>query len=113
MLLARLRHLVLSAYNKLLSRYEEEMRGWIFLSFLQVVSLFGIWLQSSWKLFTARREKRTEVSWDFCSYFAFQEELAFVYELLGLYEDALVQYDELDALFSQFIINVNVGGKPN
>ncbi|CAG0883335.1 unnamed protein product [Darwinula stevensoni] len=83
MLLARLRHLVLSAYNKSLSRYEEEMR--------------------------ARRERRTEVSWDFCSYFAFQEELAFVYELLGLYEDALVQYDELDALFSQFIINVNVG----
>lgn len=25
--------------------------------------------------------------------------------MLGLYEEALVQYDELDALFSQFVVN--------
>jgi hypothetical protein len=37
--------------------------------------------------------------------------MAFVLEMLGLYEEALVQYDELDALFTQFILNSNVGGK--
>lgn len=34
-----------------------------------------------------------------------------MYEMLGLYEDALVQYDELDALFTQFVLNFAVGGK--
>lgn len=37
--------------------------------------------------------------------------MAFVLEMLGLYEEALVQYDELDALFTQFILNSNVDGK--
>lgn len=32
-------------------------------------------------------------------------------EMLGLYDEALVQYDELDALFTQFVLNSNVGGK--
>lgn len=36
---------------------------------------------------------------------AFQEQLAFVLETMTLYEDALVQYDELDALLTQFVIN--------
>lgn len=40
-----------------------------------------------------------------------QEELAFMYEMLGMYEDALVQYDELDALFTQFLLNHNAGGE--
>lgn len=31
-------------------------------------------------------------------------------EMLGLYDEALVQYDELDALFTQFVLNSNVGG---
>jgi hypothetical protein len=44
-------------------------------------------------------------------HFFFQEELAFVLEMLGLYDEALVQYDELDALFTQFVLNSNVGGK--
>ena len=33
-----------------------------------------------------------------------------MYEMLGLYEDSLVQYDELDALFTQFILNHAAGG---
>lgn len=32
--------------------------------------------------------------------------------MLGLYEEALVQYDELDALFSQFVLNSNVTEGP-
>ena len=39
-----------------------------------------------------------------------QEELAFMFEMLTLYEDALVQYDELDALFTQFVLNHAAGG---
>ena len=39
-----------------------------------------------------------------------QEELAFAYEMVGLYEDALIQYDELDALFSQFVLNAGAVG---
>lgn len=38
-----------------------------------------------------------------------QEELAQVLEMLGLNDEALVQYDELDALFSQFVVNGHVG----
>lgn len=34
-----------------------------------------------------------------------------MYEMLGMYEDALVQYDELDALFTQFLLNHNAGRK--
>jgi len=34
-----------------------------------------------------------------------------MFEMLGLHEDALVQYDELDALFTQFVLNHVVGGK--
>lgn len=29
--------------------------------------------------------------------------------MLGLYDEALVQYDELDALFSQFVVNGQTG----
>lgn len=40
-----------------------------------------------------------------------QEELAFVFEMLQQFEDALVQYDELDALFSQYVVNFGAGGE--
>ena len=39
-----------------------------------------------------------------------QEELAFMFEMLGLFDDALIQYDELDALFTQFVLNHASGG---
>jgi hypothetical protein len=42
-----------------------------------------------------------------------QEEQAFILEMLGLYDEALVQYDELDVLFNQFVLNSNVGGEYN
>lgn len=59
----------------------------------------------------SERERRNDPSWNFCDYFLLQEELAFTYEMLGVYDEALVQYDELDALFTQFILNSNVTGK--
>jgi hypothetical protein len=39
--------------------------------------------------------------------------LAHVLEMLGLHEEALVQYDELDALFSQFVVNGITGESIN
>ncbi|XP_068619603.1 trafficking protein particle complex subunit 10 [Battus philenor] len=85
-LVAKIRHFVLVAYNKALIKFEEYMRE--------------------------QREKRNDPEWDFCTYFILQEQLAFVLEMLGLYEEALVQYDELDALFSQFVLNSNVAESP-
>lgn len=85
-LLARIRHLLLAAYNRTLIKFEEVIRD--------------------------QRERRNEPGWSFCQYFLLQEELAFVLEMLGLYDEALVQYDELDALFTQFVLNSNVGDTP-
>lgn len=76
---SRLRQLLLQAFTRHLQKYEDNMR--------------------------ALREKRNEVGWNFQEYFIVQEELAFMFEMLGLCEDALIQYDELDALFTQFILN--------
>ncbi|XP_067013704.2 trafficking protein particle complex subunit 10 [Anabrus simplex] len=85
-LLSRIRHLVLTAYNRTLIRFEEVIRD--------------------------QRERRNEAGWSFCQYFLLQEEMAFVLEMLGLYDEALVQYDELDALFTQFVLNSHVGDTP-
>ncbi|XP_014670123.1 PREDICTED: trafficking protein particle complex subunit 10-like isoform X2 [Priapulus caudatus] len=82
-LLQRLRQLILHGLNRYLSRFEENMRS--------------------------QREKRTVPGWSFCNYFMLQEELAFVFQMLGQYEDALVQYDELDALFTQYVVNYSAG----
>ena len=57
-----------------------------------------------------QRERRNEIDWNFCEYFVLQEELALIYEMLGIYDEALVQYDELDALFTQFVLNSNITG---
>ncbi|CAG2221716.1 TRAPPC10 [Mytilus edulis] len=89
-LLQRLRNLLLQAYNRHLSKYEENMR--------------------------LMRERRNEPGWGFIQFFLIQEELAFMFEMLGLYDDAMIQYDELDALFSQFVITkvsgINVNNQP-
>ncbi|GLH14883.1 Uncharacterized protein GBIM_19313 [Gryllus bimaculatus] len=85
-LLSRVRLLLLSAYNRTLIRFEEVIRD--------------------------QRERRNEQGWSFSQYFLLQEEMAFVLEMLGIYDEALVQYDELDALFTQFVLNTNVGETP-
>lgn len=85
-LVNRIRVLLLLSYNKTLSKFEEAVRK--------------------------NRECRPQPSWSFCNYFLMQEELALVLEMLGLYREALVQYDELDALFTQFILNSTKGENP-
>ncbi|OWF50213.1 trafficking protein particle complex subunit 10-like isoform X2 [Mizuhopecten yessoensis] len=83
--LGRLRGLMLQAFSRHLSKYEENMRS--------------------------LREKRNEPGWDFVNFFLVQEELGFMFEMLGLHDDALIQYDELDALFSQFVLTQATTGK--
>jgi hypothetical protein len=39
--------------------------------------------------------------WNYFSYFVVKENLALAYELMGIYDDSLVQYDELDAQYFQ------------
>ncbi|XP_066584764.1 trafficking protein particle complex subunit 10 isoform X2 [Prorops nasuta] len=85
-LIARIRHLMLLSYDNALSHFEDIIRE--------------------------QREKRINPNWNFSHYFLLQEELAFVLKMLGLYDEALVQYDELDALFTQFVLNSNVGDIP-
>ncbi|XP_063301825.1 trafficking protein particle complex subunit 10 isoform X2 [Pelobates fuscus] len=85
--LAKLRTLLLTSFTRNLGHFEDEMR--------------------------TLREKRTEPCWSFCDYFMVQEELAFVFEMLQQFEDALVQYDELDALFSQYVLNFGAGDGAN
>ncbi|XP_039289601.1 trafficking protein particle complex subunit 10 [Nilaparvata lugens] len=85
-LMVNMRLLLLAAYDKTLLRFEEVIRE--------------------------QREKRNQPGWSFCKYFLLQEELAFVLEMLGIYDEALVQYDELDALFTQFVLNSNFGDIP-
>ncbi|GAB1598898.1 trafficking protein particle complex subunit 10-like [Argonauta hians] len=79
----RLRQLLLQSFNRHLSKYEENMRS--------------------------LRERRNEQNWSFSEYFLVQEELAFMFEMLGVYDDSLLQYDELDALFTQFLLNHAAG----
>lgn len=85
-LLGRLRQLLLHACGRHLGRYEDLVRQ--------------------------QREQRTLPQWSFLRFFFLQEELAFVLEMLGVHEEALVQYDELDALFTQFVINSASGDSP-
>ncbi|KAF2351209.1 Foie gras liver health family 1 [Trinorchestia longiramus] len=85
-LLAKMRSLVMVAYNRALNKFEESMR--------------------------AERERRTEKSWSFCEYFSIQEELAEVMLMMGVQDEALVQYDELDALLTQFVLNSAAGDTP-
>ncbi|XP_058058025.1 trafficking protein particle complex subunit 10 [Anopheles bellator] len=84
-LLQRIRHLMLTGYNKSIVKYEELIR--------------------------TNRENRIQENWSFIDYFLLQEQLAFVLEMLGQHSEALVQYDELDAMFSQFILNSVFGEK--
>ena len=82
--LFRLRQALMAAFSRALTKFEEIVR--------------------------TQRERRNDPEWNFCDYFLLQEEMAFVFEMLGLFDEALVQYDELDALFTQFVLNSAVGG---
>lgn len=82
-LVTKLRQLLLVSFNRHLGKFEDQVRS--------------------------MREKRTEPRWSFTTYFLLHEELSFVFEMLGLFEEALIQYDEIDALLTQLVINSKFG----
>ena len=84
-LVQRIRFLMLDSLNRNIVKYEDLIR--------------------------LNREKRNHDGWDFVKYFLLQEDLALIFEKLELHSEALVQYDELDAMFSQFVTNSGFGEK--
>lgn len=46
--------------------------------------------------------------WNYCRFFVFKEGLVNLYRLMGLREEALAQYDELEALFIQLLESNNL-----
>lgn len=45
--------------------------------------------------------QRIQPGWNFCSFFLVKESLALVYETIGLFDEALLQYDELETIYFQ------------
>ncbi|XP_017134492.1 trafficking protein particle complex subunit 10 isoform X2 [Drosophila elegans] len=84
-LVQRIRFLMLTSYNRNIVKYEELIRS--------------------------KREKRNLEGWDFRQYFFMQEDLALIFEKLELPTEALIQYDELDAMFSQFVTHTGLNEK--
>lgn len=81
------------------------LRSWLLMSYSRHLTAYEDYIRSE-------RERRNAPEWNFFDFFFLQEQLAFAFEALSLYDEALVHYDELDALFSQFVINSNVGEMP-
>lgn len=79
--LKKLRNLIIASFSKQIELFEEQLR--------------------------VQREMREDKDWNFYSYFSMQEELAFAFEFLTLFDEALVQYDFLDALFTDYISSPN------
>lgn len=95
------------------SRSAGSWRGLVVNTRLLLLTAYDRTLLKFEELIREQRERRNQAGWSFTKYFLLQEELAFVLEMLGVYEEALVQYDELDALFTQFILNSNLGETPS
>ncbi|KAI9499327.1 trafficking protein particle complex subunit 10 [Zychaea mexicana] len=47
--------------------------------------------------------QRNMPGWNYCTFFILKEGLAQAFEIMSLYEDALIQYDELEASFFQVL----------
>jgi hypothetical protein len=65
--------------------------------------LFSFFQQFQQSMDDARRldSQRLLPGWNYCQYFLMKEACAYAYELIGLYDLALVIYDELEAHFFQ------------
>lgn len=53
-------------------------------------------------------QQRLIPGWNYCQYFLIKEAMVFTYEIAGLFEEALMQYDELEASFFQTMIEQGV-----
>ena len=87
-------------------QFQAKLRNWLLSSYSRHLSAYEDYIRTE-------RERRNSSIWNFFEFFFLQEQLAFAFEALSLYDEALVQYDELDALFSQFVINSNIGEMPD
>ncbi|PKC75818.1 hypothetical protein RhiirA1_436013 [Rhizophagus irregularis] len=47
--------------------------------------------------------QRSMIGWNYCTFFILKEGLALTFEIMNIFEDALVQYDELEASFFQVL----------
>lgn len=83
----KFRNLIIASFSKQLELFEEQLR--------------------------VQREMRAGKNWSFSSYFSMQEELAFAFEFLTLFDEALVQYDFLDALFTNYISTLGLEDAPD
>lgn len=83
--LKKFRNLIMASFSKQIELFEEQLR--------------------------VQRELRTDKSWNFFSYFSMQEELASAFEFLTLFDEALVQYDLLDALYTEYISSSSFNNK--
>ncbi|TRM61873.1 trafficking protein particle complex subunit 10 [Schizophyllum amplum] len=64
-----------------------------------LVSAFDLVLQQREEEVKRSEGQRLMPGWNFCTFFVLKETLATSFEGIGLYEDALAQYDELELLF--------------
>lgn len=85
-------------------QFIKKFRNVIMASFSKQIELFEEHLR-------VQREMRNEKNWDFLSFFMMQEELAFAFESLTLFDEALMQYDLLEALYSEYISSVSFSRK--
>lgn len=83
--LKKFRNIIMASFSKQIELFEEQLR--------------------------VQREMRNTRSWNFFSYFSMQEELAFAFEFLTLFDEALVQYDLLDALYTEYISSPNFNSR--
>lgn len=86
------------------ANFLKKFRSIIMASFSKQIELFEEQLR-------VQREMRTDKNWNFFSYFSMQEELAFAFEFLTLFDEALVQYDLLDALYTEYISSPSFNSK--
>lgn len=85
-------HKAQESYNS----FMKKLRSIIMASFSKQIELFEEQLR-------VQREMRNDKNWNFFAFFSMQEELAFAFEFLTLFDEALVQYDLLDALYTEYI----------
>ena len=57
-------------------------------------------------LLSMTREDQDKPLWNFFHYFLMQEQLCFAYEHMGMYQAALLAYDELDVMLHYLIIKI-------
>ena len=59
-------------------------------------------------LLSMTREDQDKPLWNFFHYFLMQEQLCFAYEHMGMYQAALLAYDELDVMLHYLIIKISL-----